>query len=86
MRRDPTVVRALYNANISALNRWKRGFEKMQTGDGEALAQMPQLAKAMEAAHLAFSEESRHFVKWGRKTAAAPYVVNRHEQDPVDGG
>jgi hypothetical protein len=84
MRRDSTVVRALYNANISALNRWKAGFEKMQAGDEEALSQMPGLTKAMEDAHRAFSEESRHFVKWGRKVVSGPWVGDRHKQDPVD--
>jgi len=78
MRRDPTVVRALYNANISALNRWKIAFEKMQTGDGEALAQMPELTKAIEDSHRAFSEESRHFVRWGRKAAGGPWMGDRN--------
>ena len=78
MRRDPTVVRALYNANISALNRWKIAFEKMQTGDGEALAQMPELTKAIEDSHRAFSEESRHFVTWGRKAGGGPWMGDRN--------
>ena len=70
--RDPTVVRALYNANVSALNRWKEAFEKMQAGDSEALARLPELTRAMEAAHRAFAEQSQHFVKWGRKGVAKP--------------
>jgi hypothetical protein len=78
MRRDSTVVRALYNANISALNRWKSGFEKMQAGDEEALSQMPELTKAMETAHRAFSEESRHFVQWGRKAVSGPWMGDRN--------
>ena len=76
--RDPTVVRALYNANMSALNRWKAGFEKAQAGDEEAVAQMPELTKAVEDSHRAFSEESRHFVKWGRKAVSGPWLGNRN--------
>jgi|1185.fasta_scaffold569784_1 hypothetical protein len=84
MQRDPTIVRALYNANMSALNRWKFGFEKMQAGDGEALAQMPELTRAIEESHRAFSEESRHFVRWGRKAVSGPRLGGQHEQNPVD--
>ena len=68
--RDPTVIRALYNANVSALNRWKLALEDTLKGDKAAWAQMSELIESLDAAHRALLEESRHFGNRGRKVDA----------------
>jgi hypothetical protein len=67
MSRDPTEVRARYKVKEAVLKKWYETFEKMMSGDPLAREQMPVLTKELEEANRRFSEEARHFVKWGPK-------------------